>query len=110
MDINDINHKNEFYVPLNNAKISRNDVELEKADLKVGNIVSITYGGGGSFITIGYLTDENGIREIETDWTNHYGKLETGEYRIIKGVYDNSQEYENYEDGIRYFSTEFIIE
>lgn len=206
LDINDINHKYDFSVSLTDAKIYHNGTEIKKDDLKVGNIVSITYGGGvqetaparilqtysisvldnsettsknntsqtqtsndkyntapnvtmeikggtltpfgatvvitdknkepftygasfklqkkvnntwkemqylengGSFVSIGYLTDENGVREIETDWTNHYGKLETGEYRIIKEVYDNSQEYENYEDGIRYFSAEFIIE
>lgn len=208
LNINDINHKYDFSVSLTDAKIYHNGTEIKKDDLKVGNIVSITYGGGvqetaparilqtysisildnsentsnnnsstkqiqtsndkyntapnvtmeikggtltpfgatvvikdknekpftygasfklqrkvnnawkemqylengGSFVSIGYLTDENGVREIETDWTNHYGKLEPGEYKIIKEVYDNSQEYENYEDGIRYFSTEFVIE
>ena len=207
LEINDINHRSEYNITLKDyTLIKNNNQEIKKDDLKIGNIISITYTGsvketspalisqtytitlisdskttlensskpsqpikdkyntapnvtmeiksgtlsqegatliitdknetpftygaafklqkkinnvwkdmnyfknGGNFISIGYLTNEDGICEIKTEWLKHYGKLSTGEYRIIKEVYDSTQEYENYEDGIRYISTEFVIE
>lgn len=49
---------------------------------------------------IAWLVGDNGKLELKTDWSNLYGELESGEYRVVKKVYDN---------GYKYFSVEFTI-
>lgn len=53
-----------------------------------------------SWIEILYKTKENGKLEMKVDWSNLYGELEDGQYRLVKRQYDN--EY-------KYFSVEFNI-
>ena len=54
------------------------------------------------FNDIGLIVGENNQLEIDTDWSKIYGKLEKGEYRLIKELYDN--------DSKIYLSVEFTIE
>lgn len=40
------------------------------------------------FNEIAYVLDENNQWEYKIDWTNYYGELETGKYKIKKTIYD----------------------
>lgn len=46
-----------------------------------------------AFTDIAYLPDEDGKVQINTNWKNLYGELEKGEYRLVKEVYDNGNNY-----------------
>ena len=48
-----------------------------------------------------YKIGENHQLDMYTDWSKLYGKLEPGEYRIVKEIYDN---------GHIYLAVEFTIE
>lgn len=50
------------------------------------------------FTAMGYKVNEDGIIEFKIDWEWLYGKLDDGEYRIVKSV--------NHD---KYFSVEFLI-
>ncbi len=52
---------------------------------------------------IGYNVDKNNTLEMNINWENLYGKLENGEYRIVKDTL-SSGGLEKY-----YFSVEFMI-
>lgn len=52
------------------------------------------------FNEIGYLVGEDNKLEMEQDWSNIYGVLNEGKYRLVKNVFDN---------GYKYFSVEFDI-
>jgi hypothetical protein len=41
------------------------------------------------FNEIAYMLDENHQWEYVIDWTNFYGELETGKYKIKKTIYNN---------------------
>lgn len=56
-----------------------------------------------SFTAEGYLTNGNSEVEIPIDWTDLYGTLENGKYRIVKRVFNNLNKEE-------YVSVEFIID
>lgn len=61
--------------------------------------------GDGAFELPAFTVDENKRLELNQNWGHIYGKLENGEYRLVKSVCVN--------DGCsksKYFSTEFIIE
>lgn len=49
--------------------------------------------------------EPNSEEEFELNWENGYGKLSPGEYRIIKNVYFEEEEDQNF-----YISIEFTIE
>ena len=51
------------------------------------------------FDSMGYKVNDDGIIEFEINWEWLYGKLDDGEYRIIKKI-----------NGDRYFSVEFLID
>ena len=55
-----------------------------------------------SWIEIAMMPNENGVTEIECNWTEMYGKLESGTYRIVKNYY--SQQYH------KVYSEPFTIE
>ena len=54
---------------------------------------------------IGYTVDKNNKLEMDINWEKLYGKLEDGEYRIVK----STDEYLKDILYIKYFSVEFII-
>ena len=54
------------------------------------------------WIEIAMMPNENGITEINCKWTEMYGKLESGTYRIVKNYY--SQQYD------KVYSEPFIID
>ena len=54
-----------------------------------------------AFNDIAYLIGEDGMLEEKIDWSELYGELENGEYRLVKELYIN---------GYNYFSVEFTIE
>ena len=56
-----------------------------------------------SFTAEAYLTNGNSEVEIPIDWTDLYGTLENGKYRIVKRVFNNLNREE-------YVSVEFIID
>lgn len=56
-----------------------------------------------SFTAEAYLTNGNSEVEIPIDWTDLYGTLENGKYRIVKRVFNNLNKEE-------YVSVEFIID
>lgn len=56
-----------------------------------------------SFTSEGYALKEAGDIEMKVDWSELYGSLESGDYRIVKDVYDNNGD-------TLYFSCEFTIE
>lgn len=56
-----------------------------------------------SFTAEGYLTNGNSEVEIPIDWTDLYGTLENGKYRIVKRAFNNLNREE-------YVSVEFTID
>lgn len=56
-----------------------------------------------SFTAEGYLTNGNSEVKIPIDWTDLYGTLENGKYRIVKRVFNNLNREE-------YVSVEFTID
>lgn len=54
-----------------------------------------------------YILKSNTTKEIELEWQNGYGKLASGDYRIIKGI---NVEKEDGTFEIFYVSAEFTIE
>ena len=56
-----------------------------------------------SFTAEGYLTNGNSEVEIPIDWTDLYGTLENGKYRIVKRAFNNLNREE-------YVSLEFTID
>ena len=60
-------------------------------------IINDDYG----FNEMGYLVGEDNKLEMNQDWSNIYGKLIPGKYRLVKSVYKDSQ--------IMYFSVEFSL-
>lgn len=65
---------------------------------KKSNIINKNY----TFLAIAYNVDKTGKIEKTIDWSNLYGNLNKGSYRLIKHVYDN-------EGNEIYFSVEFDI-
>ncbi len=61
----------------------------ENEGWKEVNVIDEKY----AFTDIAYLPDENGKVEMNTNWKNLYGELEKGEYRLVKEVYDNGNNY-----------------
>ena len=55
-----------------------------------------------SFTSEGYLSNGNNEIEISIDWTDLYGTLENGKYRIVKRIYNNLNKEE-------YIVAEFTI-
>ncbi len=45
------------------------------------------------FNDIGLIVGEDNKLEINTDWSKIYGKLEKGEYRLVKDIYNNDHIY-----------------
>lgn len=70
-------------------KVDDNWVELEPIDDDHG------------FIDLGYLVNEDNTLELKHDWEDLYGKLDAGEYRLVKSVYDQKE---------MFFSVEFKID
>lgn len=68
---NDIEIKPNFDIEQNNNNVW---IKLEKNECKN---------------TLGYGIDKNNFMEIEINWTCEYGKLEKGNYRIIKYLDNN---------------------
>ena len=60
-------------------------------------IINDDYG----FNEMGYLVGDDNKLEMNQDWSNIYGKLIPGKYRLVKSVYKDSQ--------IMYFSVEFSL-
>lgn len=58
------------------------------------------------FNDIGYDLVSGGEREWAVDWKWLYGRMDTGEYRIVKDILDfrDMEEYDTY-----YLATEFTI-
>ena len=56
-----------------------------------------------NFTAEAYLTNGNSEVEIPIDWTDLYGTLENGKYRIVKRAFNNLNREE-------YVSVEFIID
>jgi len=61
--------------------------------------------GDAYFNMIAYSVDKNNKLELKQDWSNIYGKLSKGEYRIVKDVCVNEGCTEKKE-----FSAQFVIE
>lgn len=56
-----------------------------------------------------YFVDKDGKLEFKCNWENYYGKLEEGEYRLVKSTKPNLDR-EITDDDRSYFSVEFTIE
>lgn len=52
------------------------------------------------FIEIGWIINKNGEFEDKIDWSQLYGELKKGNYRIVKEVYDNGNKIELYAEFI----------
>lgn len=50
---------------------------------------------------IGIVRDNEEVVEMNINWTDQYGKLSPGEYRLVKNIDDNGE--------FKYFSTDFFI-
>ncbi len=74
-----------------------------RLDKKVNNkweklkIINSDYG----FNEIGYKVDENNKLELVQNWEHIYGKLDKGDYRLVKSILNSNKKV--------YFSTEFTI-
>lgn len=64
----------------------------EKGEWKEAKIINDEY----SFIAIGWIIKPNGEFEDKIDWSNLYGELKEGNYRIVKEVYSNGNKKELY--------------
>lgn len=53
------------------------------------------------FVDLGYLVNQNNTLELKHDWEDLYGKLDAGEYRLVKSVYNQKEIF---------FSVEFKID
>ena len=56
------------------------------------------------FIQMSYELKVGETKKFNLNWENTYGKLSSGQYRIIKEVYANNKQNNKY-----YISTEFVI-
>lgn len=61
------------------------------------------------FNEMAYFVDEDGKLEFKCDWEYMYGKLDKGEYRLVKSAFPNLERAIT-DDDISYFSVEFTIE
>lgn len=74
-----------------------------RLDKKVNNkweklkVINSDYG----FNEIGYKVDENNKLELVQNWEHIYGKLDKGDYRLVKSILNSNKKV--------YFSTEFTI-
>ncbi len=74
-----------------------------RLDKKVNNkwkklkVINSDYG----FNEIGYKVDENNKLELVQYWEHIYGKLDKGDYRLVKSILNSNKKV--------YFSTEFTI-
>ena len=64
----------------------------ENGEWKEVKVINDQYG----FIAIGWIIKQNGEFEDKIDWSNLYGQLKEGEYRIVKEVYSNGNKKELY--------------
>lgn len=64
----------------------------ENREWKEVKVINDQYG----FIAIGWIIKPNGEFEDKIDWSNLYGQLKEGEYRIVKEVYCNGNKKELY--------------
>lgn len=46
-----------------------------------------------SFTDIAYIPGEDGTIEMNVNWEGLYGELNSGEYRLVKELYDNGKKY-----------------
>lgn len=60
------------------------------------------------FNKVEYFVDEDGKLEFKCDWEYLYGKLDKGEYRLVKSAFPNLDRSIT-DDDISYFSVEFTI-
>lgn len=77
-----------------------------RIDVKESNIwkkLEIT--GNGAFVLPAYMVDESNQLELNQNWTNIYGELKKGIYRLVKDICVNDNCAEK-----KYFSVEFTIE
>lgn len=66
-----------------------------------------------AFNDMAYYVDDEGKLEFVCNWEYMYGKLENGEYRIVKYTFPNTVTYPDRtitESDKLYFSVEFIID
>jgi len=86
---------------LNNEKYTfRQEFYIEKKESdrwKKLEVITDNYG----FNEMGYLVVDDNLLEMKQDWSNMYGKLLKGNYRLVKNIYKNSNKL--------YFSVEFKI-
>lgn len=54
-----------------------------------------------AFTLIAHTVRNDGTLEQKIDWSKIYGELESGEYRLVKDIYEN---------GYKYFGVEFTID
>lgn len=64
----------------------------ENGEWKEAKVINDEY----SFIAIGWIIKTNGEFEDKIDWSNLYGELKEGNYRIVKEVYTNGNKKEIY--------------
>ncbi len=76
--------------------------ELQKKTDDQWTALPVVVEGDYGFTDEGLLPDKDGILKLDVDWEWLYGKLEPGEYRIVKSVYIHPDEN-------KYFSAEFKI-
>ncbi|MDX8366062.1 immunoglobulin-like domain-containing protein [Cytobacillus sp. IB215665] len=69
--------------------------------------VPVSIDGNYGFNDIGYILASSDVKEWTVDWSWLYGNLNTGEYRIVKGILDGrtAGEYDKY-----HLTAEFTVD
>lgn len=75
-----------------------NGIELINSRSMDGKLEPIT--DDYAFTDIAWLIGEDNTLEDKVDWSDLYGELEDGRYRLVKRIYDGG--------AYKYFSTDFI--
>lgn len=92
--ITDTSEKNNIY---------GEEYRIDKKENGMWNELDVVVKGNYGFNSIGYYVNENNQLEMNINWQWLYGKLNNGEYRLVKST------SVPLEDTRHYFSVEFII-
>lgn len=82
----------------NNENVYGSYYRIDKYEFDKWNELDIIYEDNYAWISIGYLVDKDNKLEMDINWSNLYGELNKGKYRIVKKVNN------------KYFSVEFQID
>lgn len=82
------------------------DFRIDKKENNKWKKLDVVVKGNYGFHMVGYEVNEDNILEMKIDWNWLYGKLDTGEYRLVKSA---AVTKDNSYLGSKYVYAEFVI-